>query len=260
VGAVTSVTSASVNGILSPQVITKVLLVQNRRLTLTKSADPQTFDHVGQKITYTYVITNSGNVTLGPAQFSVSDTGLDGPFDCGEPNTTLAPSETLPCSATYVITQADLDAASLMTSATVSGGGIQTSAPVSITITKGNSAPDQPSNLTQGTSIQHKVAAGEWLWQIARCYGADPKQVVQANLQLADADQISPGTSVSVPNIGSKGPVYGPPCLASYTVRSGDTWQSIAQKYGAATDVLQRVNPGGLAAGRVLIIPLHSAD
>ncbi len=238
--------------------------LQSGQLTLTVTASPPTFDQVGQTITFTYTITNSGSGPIGPDQFIVSDTGV-GIFNCGDANTTLAPGQSLTCTATLVIAQADLDAGSVTTSATVSGGGVQASAPVAVTITKSAPAapsaslPVNPSNLTQGTTIQHKVAAGEWLWQIARCYGADPKQVVQANSQLPDVDLISPDTIVNVPDIGSKGPIYGPACVSDYTVLAGDTWSAIAQKFDADPVVLQRANPGTLKAGDVLVIPLHSA-
>ena len=235
------------------------------QLTLTVTASPQTFGQVGQTITYTYTITNSGSVPIGPDQFIVTDTGL-GIINCGDANTTLAPGQSLTCTATHVVTQADLDAGSLITSATVSGGGAQASFPASVTVTKSAPAPApaplpvNPANLTQGTTIQHTVAAGEWLWQIARCYGADPKQVVQANSQLPDVDLISPGTIVNVPDIGSKGTIYGPPCTTTYTVQAGDTWSSIAQAYDADPVVLQKANPGALLAGSVLVVPLHSAQ
>lgn len=258
-GSVTSVTTANVNGTLSPQVTTTVPMVQNKLMTLTKTADPLTYDHVGQTITYTYVITNGGNVTLSPAQFTGSDTGFDLPFNCGEPNTRLAPNEAVTCSVPYVITQADLDAASITTSATASDNSNATSPPVSVTITNSRVVQSNPPNLASGTTIQHQVISGEWLWQIARCYGADPKQVIQANPQLVDASQISPGITVTVPNIGSASTNYGPPCVAKHTVQSGDTWTSIAQKYNADLVVLQRVNPGNLSVGSVLIIPLNSA-
>jgi LysM repeat protein len=263
-GSVTIVAIANVSGTVSPTATVSVPMIQNRLLTLTKTADPQTYDHVGQIITYTYVITNSGNITLNPAQFTGSDTAFEVPIACGEQNTRLAPKESLTCTATYTITQADMDAGSVTTSAVSSDNGDVISPAVSVTITRsglgGFALPTNPSNLTPGITIQHTVVAGEWLWQIARCYGADHKQVIQANSQLADPDEISPGMIVSVPNIGSAGIIYGPPCIWSYTVQDGDTWNSIASKYDADLIVLQRVNPDGLAAGVVVKVPIHSAS
>ena len=268
-GSVSIAATANVNGTISPTATVSVPMIQNRLLTLTKTADPLTYDHVGQIITYTYVITNSGNTTLSPAQFTGSDTAFEVPIACGQQNISLAPKESLTCTATYTITQADMDAGSVTTSAVGSDSGGLISPAVSVTITRSDvvvsalpATPADltfPSNLTPGITIQHTVAAGEWLWQIARCYGADHKQVINVNSQLADPDEISPGMIVSVPNIGSEGTIYGPPCIRAYTVQAGDTWNSIALKYDADLIVLQRVNPDGLATGMVLKVPIHSA-
>ena len=80
-------------------------------LSITKSADPLTVDTLGQLVTYTYVVTNIGNVSLdGPA--TVSDDKIV------SPNTVvcemlsdgvLDPMESVNCSATYAATQADFD-------------------------------------------------------------------------------------------------------------------------------------------------------
>ena len=269
-GSVSIVATANVNGTISPTATVSVPMIQNRLLTLTKTADPLTYDHVGQIITYTYVITNSGNTTLSPAQFTGSDTAFEVPIACGQQNISLAPKESLTCTAAYTITQADMDAGSVTTSAVASDSGGLISPAVSVTITRSDGVvsalPATPadqtfpsSNLTPGITIQHTVVAGEWLWQIARCYGADHKQVINVNSQLADPDEISPGMIVNVPNIGSEGTIYGPPCIRDYTVQAGDTWNSIASKYDADLIVLQRVNPDGLVTGMVLKVPIHSA-
>src|SRR5439155_18354672 len=91
---------------------------------------PASYSAVGQTITYTYTITNSGNVTLaGP--FSMTDDKL-GTFACG--SGPLAPGASTSCTKTHTITQTDLDAGSITNTATASGNGA-TSAPASATVT-----------------------------------------------------------------------------------------------------------------------------
>jgi uncharacterized repeat protein (TIGR01451 family) len=261
-GKVANAVTANVNGTLSNVVTITVNAIPERMLTLAKSANPATYDRAGLTIIYTYVIKNSGSLSLGPAQFTVSDAGIGAgaPINCGDANATLAPGATLSCTASYLTTQADMALTSIATTATASGGGAGPSQPAGATVTKG-AAQDgiTPSaNLTRGATIQHVVVSGEWLWQIARCYGADPTKAVQANSQLANPAQITPGITVKVPDIGSNGTIYGPPCVVAHTVASGDTWASIAQKYNADVGLLQLVNPGALTVGRALNVPRNS--
>jgi uncharacterized repeat protein (TIGR01451 family) len=251
-GSVINITTAIVNGISSNPVTTTIPVVRPVILTLTKTTDPATYNHIGQSITYTYVIKNTGTAASGAGQFTVSDTGFSAPINCGEANVSLASNATVTCSAPYIVTQADMNAASISTSATASGGGAAPSQAVSATITKG-----AVSNLTVGSTIKHQVVNGEWLWQIARCYGADPKQVSDANPPTPA--EISPNTTVTVPNIGSVGKIYGPPCVGTHTVQSGDTWESIALKYNADITVLKMVNSNTFSVGSVLKVPLNSA-
>jgi uncharacterized repeat protein (TIGR01451 family) len=94
---------------------------QGPSLTLLKSADVATFTAVGDAITYTFVLTNTGNVTLdGP--FSVDDPLI---ADHGDPNrvecedaSSLPPGQSIACSARYLVTQADLDAGQVTNIAT----------------------------------------------------------------------------------------------------------------------------------------------
>ncbi len=276
-GSVIDVATANAGGVtsnqsgvtLTPGVATGVTQTSTV-LTLTKAASSQTYGAVDQSIDYNYTITNAGTAPLGPTQFVVTDNKFPGPLGCGPPNTTLAPSQSVTCTFTYKITQADMGAVNVINSATASGAG-QTSAPATTTITNlAAPAPQSPStiatatlatapNLTPGSTIQHQVAVGEWLIQIGRCYGATFEDVRNANPQIADPDFILPSMIITVPRIGSAGRIYGPPCITFYTVQSGDTWASIAQKYNAAIVVLQKVNPVGLTAGTVIKIPLNSA-
>jgi uncharacterized repeat protein (TIGR01451 family) len=258
-GSVTGISTATVSGISSAPVTTTVTFTSV--LKLGKTANPAAYDHLGQNITYTYVITNSGATPLGPGQFVVNDAGIPTPINCGEAALTLAPAATVTCTATYTVSQADVDAASISTNATASGPGVGQSQPASATVTKAvvTQTNPSPANLTVGSTIKYQVVAGDWLWQIARCYGADPQKVIDANPQIVDPAQISPDTTVTVPNIGSAGKIYGPPCVTTHTVQSGDTWNSIALKYNADLTVLQMVNKNSLANGTLIKVPLNSA-
>jgi hypothetical protein len=88
-------------------------------LGLSKTADAESYSAVGDQITYTYVLTNTGNTILGPSQFFIDDDKINGgaPFTCGAATTTLQISGTVTCTAVYAVTSGDLEAASVTNSA-----------------------------------------------------------------------------------------------------------------------------------------------
>jgi large repetitive protein len=84
-------------------------------LTLGKTASPAIFDAVGETITYTFTVSNTGNATL--TNVRVTDPLLP-TFSCVIPS--LAPGAVdTSCSTTYRVTQADIDAGQLVNTATV---------------------------------------------------------------------------------------------------------------------------------------------
>jgi uncharacterized repeat protein (TIGR01451 family) len=91
-----------------------VTAVQNPALTLDKSADVASYDSPGDVINYSYDLTNSGNVTL-PQPFTVTDNKTAPTCPATPP--TLAPGETITCTAIYVITQLDLNNGSVTNTA-----------------------------------------------------------------------------------------------------------------------------------------------
>ncbi|MFD0865649.1 beta strand repeat-containing protein, partial [Tessaracoccus lubricantis] len=98
-----------------------VTAVQTPAIALVKSATPLTYDEVGDVITYSFVATNTGNVTLTDVMITDPLTGLSAlTCDIAAP-VTLAPGAELTCSGTYAITQADLDAGSVFNEATAVG-------------------------------------------------------------------------------------------------------------------------------------------
>jgi LysM repeat protein len=252
-GSVTNKVTATVGGVTSNTASFPLNLRQNKALTLSKAANPTTYNQVGQVITYTYVILNSGNVTL-QGTFAIADDKVT-TANCTQPGDgALSPNEEMSCTATYSITQADLAAVSVTNNASASNGTI-TSANATSTVNKSGAAGTSP---VIGGSLQHTVVKGEWLWQIARCYGANPREVINANLQLYHPAKLMPGMVVTVPNVGSIGPVLGPPCIRWHTVAAGDTWASIAQLYNADVNFIQKVevNPRGLVTGAEVRVPV----
>ena len=259
-GSVSFITTANINGINSAPVNTTVPVLKPQVLSLTTTANPTTYDQADRQIIFTYVIKNIGSATLGPAQFTISDSLIStAPFNCGDVNTTLAPEATVTCTATYTVSQTDAAAASITSIATASGAGSSPSQATNTTITKSAVAQPNPTNLVAGTTISHTVIDGDWLWQIARCYGADPTKVVAANTQLANPAQIKPGMVITVPNIGSNGSMYGTPCVVKHLVKAGDTWNSVAQQYNADPTILQIANSNTLTVGDEINIPRNSA-
>ena len=87
-------------------------------ITLKKSANITGFSAVGTPVTYSYLVTNTGNVTLTSVHVTDPMPGLSA-ITC--PATTLAPGASTTCTATYTTTQADLDRGSIANTATASG-------------------------------------------------------------------------------------------------------------------------------------------
>ncbi|WP_338484898.1 hypothetical protein VM636_15725 [Streptomyces sp. SCSIO 75703] len=91
-------------------------------LTVKKTAAPGTVNAVGQKLTYSFLLTNTGNVDLadpGVTETAFSGTGTPPAIDC--PAGPLAVGASLTCTGTYTVTQADLDAGSVENTATGHG-------------------------------------------------------------------------------------------------------------------------------------------
>jgi uncharacterized repeat protein (TIGR01451 family) len=92
-------------------------------VSLVKSANVASYSIPGTVITYSYVVTNTGNVALTNVTVNDPMVGLS-PIDCGGNSNvipTLAPGASVTCTATYVTTQADVTAGSVNNEGTVTG-------------------------------------------------------------------------------------------------------------------------------------------
>ena len=93
-----------------------VTITRSPSLQLTKTATPTTYSTVGQIISYSFELTNTGNVTLS-APFAVQDDQTSNE-SCPPSPTTIAPGASIICTATRTVTQADLDAGKIVNKAT----------------------------------------------------------------------------------------------------------------------------------------------
>ncbi|MDR7667184.1 choice-of-anchor A family protein, partial [Methanosarcina sp. Z-7115] len=123
--------------------------VHNPKLTINKSASPANYSTARQTITYSYNVTNSGNVNIaGP--ITVTDNKV------GTVNITaedLIPGQSVIGTANYTITQSDLDNGSVTNSAFASGifnGTVVNSTTVTTTVT---------ANQTPGGSVTNSAFA-----------------------------------------------------------------------------------------------------
>ncbi len=93
-----------------------VAIPANPKITLAKTAGTASGSTAGSTVLYTFVVTNTGNLPL--TSVGVSDPKV-GPVTC--PVTTLAPGTSTTCTKSYALTQADVDAGTVVNTASATG-------------------------------------------------------------------------------------------------------------------------------------------
>jgi hypothetical protein len=96
-------------------------------ITIVKTASLTSYSTVGEAITYSYRVTDTGNVTLSAVAVDDAHPGLTG-LAC--PTSTLLPGGAETCTAAYQVTAADLAAGSIVNTATAQGTPPGSSTPV----------------------------------------------------------------------------------------------------------------------------------
>ena len=125
-------------------------VTQSSSLSIAKTASPTTVTEAGQTVTYTFTVVNTGNQTLTdvdvtdvptpPAGGATPDcqTRANPSGSCSGTSTSLLPGETAVFTATYTVTQADVDHGSIVDSATTQGttptGGTVTETSNTVTV------------------------------------------------------------------------------------------------------------------------------
>jgi uncharacterized repeat protein (TIGR01451 family) len=135
-----------------------VSIPANPSIRLTKTAGTATGNTAGSTITYTFVVTNTGNLPL--TTVGVSDPTV-GPVTC--PVTRLDPGVATTCTKTYALKQVDVDAGVIKNTATAAGmpptgAAISATSSVSTTITRSPSiALDKQAGILAGTSANSRL-------------------------------------------------------------------------------------------------------
>jgi gliding motility-associated-like protein/uncharacterized repeat protein (TIGR01451 family) len=134
------------NNTVNAQDSETVNALSNAQISLTKSASPANFSTLGEIITYTIVVENTGNVTLSNLTVTDPLTGMS------ENIPALAPGADEVFTETYSVTQADLNRGNIVNTATVSGRD-----PENNTVTD-NGSVTVNATLTPGLSLTKSVS------------------------------------------------------------------------------------------------------
>ena len=216
----------------SPTVNLTVNAAQNRALTVVKSTTATNFSTVGASLSYSFKVTNSGNTTLTTA-ITVSDNKIASITCPALTGGVLAPGASITCTGTYLTKQADLDAGSVVNTATASSG-VTTSPTVSASVP----AVQSPAIgvVKSSTSVNYS-AVGQ---SIAYSYAVTNN----GNTTLASPITVSDSriASVSCP-AGSLAPGLSTTCTANYVVTqadidAGSLTNTASAKSGATTSSL----------------------
>ena len=133
-GTLTNIVTASSNEAPDATDTLNIPIVQNPSMTVAKSSTTTSLSAPGT-VTYSYLVTNTGNVTL--TGIVLSDDNDNNDMSC--PATSLAPSATMTCTATHTFTQAELSANG---SPTAASGAL-----TNIVTASSNEAPDTTDTL-----------------------------------------------------------------------------------------------------------------
>ncbi len=98
-----------------------VTLTQTPSISIVKSSDATGTNAVGNTITYTYDIENTGNVTLTNVTVTDAHTGLGAIICTPAQGSSLNPGDTMSCSASYAATQTDVNAGQIDNTGVVTG-------------------------------------------------------------------------------------------------------------------------------------------
>jgi large repetitive protein len=143
--------------------VTVVGPTQSPAVTMTKTGTPNTFSAVGQVVSYDYVVTNTGNISL-TAPITVTDDLIPTVSCPPVPGAGLLPGGQITCTGSYAITQADLDRGSVANTAasTIVQPVVPRSPgdPTSVTVTSGPVTETVTAAQSPSLALTKRIADG----------------------------------------------------------------------------------------------------
>jgi len=214
-------------------------------ISVVKTADPGAVTAAGQTVTYRFTVTNTGNVTLSGVAVDDSDftgTGTLSAIDC--PETSLFAGQAETCTATYQVTQADMDAGTISNSATAHGTPPGSTAPTdSIPSISTVTATQRPAlDIVKTASTSTVTTAGQVVTYTFRV--TNTGNVTITGPTITDSDFTGNGTlgAITCPAAaGTLDPGETVDCSARYTVVAADLTGGTLSNTATVTGEL----PGG---------------
>jgi uncharacterized repeat protein (TIGR01451 family) len=229
-------------------------------ISLDKSADPGTVANAGETVTYSFLVTNTGNVTMSNVKIdegAFSGSGTLSAVEC--PSSSLLAGQAETCTATYEVTQADVDAGTLSNTATAEGTppGSDTSVP-SDPSTSTVVIPANPGITVQKSSSATAAAVNE---QITYSFlVTNTGNVTLTDPQVTDSDFSGTGTLSAItcpPSASTLEPGDGVTCTATYTVTQADVDSGELTNTATATGTPPGTTPPPVSPPSTIVVPTN---
>ncbi|MFE4517846.1 hypothetical protein ACFRMQ_27060 [Kitasatospora sp. NPDC056783] len=227
---------------VSPPSETTVTAPNEPGLSVVKTASSSRPDRlvVGENVTYAFEVKNTGNVTLKDVKVTegpFTGTGTLSPVTCPSGAASLAPGSTVSCTATYTVTQADVDAGSVKNTATATGTPPKGEPPVSPPSEVIVPSPSDPALTVVKTASTDKLIAGKeiaYTFAVKNTGNVTLKDVKVTEGPFTGTGQLSPVTCPTA-EAASLAPGATMTCTATYTVTQADVDAGSVKNSATAT-------------------------
>ncbi|MFI6286771.1 DUF6923 family protein [Streptomyces sp. NPDC051018] len=231
---------------VSPPSEVTVPSVSDPALTVTKSASTDKLV-AGEEITYRFVVTNTGNVTLKDVKVEEGEftgSGELSPVTCPAGAASMLPGASVTCTATYTVTQADVDKGSVKNTATSTGtppsGPPPVSPPAETTVT----TDDKPGLKVVKSSSTDKMAVGDEItyeFVVTNTGNVTLRDVKVEEGEFSGSGELSPVTCPA--GAASMAPGASVTCTATYTVTQADIDKGSVKNTATSTGTPPRGEP-----------------